>query len=63
MLRYSRRQFGGDFDCFDSCLQVIYPSLGLYVASFDTFQSSGKLGYYCPLLFLFGMDDLFYSLR
>gem|GEM_PF-2194791 len=63
MLSYSRRQFGGDFDCIDSCLQIVYTVLRLCIALFNILQSSGKLGYYYPMPFLFGTNDLFYSLR
>ena len=63
MVHDSRRQFGWNFDCFDSCLQIVYTILCFCVALFDAFQSSGKLGYYRPMPLLFGVNDLFYSLR
>ena len=62
VLGYSRRQFGGDFDCLDRCLQIIDTGLRFGIVLLFALQSSGKLDYYRLMPLLFYIYDLLQSL-
>ena len=63
VLDYSRRQFGGDFDCLDRCLQIIDTGLRFGIVLLYALQSSGKLDYYRLMPLMFCIYDLHQSLR